>query len=51
MPKTNYFIPNDKWLIQAMNNIGYTFLDIEYPYLNSPYSSLVREHLKFLFKH
>lgn len=50
LPSTNYFIPHDNWFIQAMENIGFILVDKKYPYINSPYSNLLLDHLKFLLK-
>jgi len=49
-PTICYFIPHDKWLIQTMENFGFKFKKKRYPYLKSPYSSLIKDHLKFIIK-
>lgn len=49
-PESNYFIPHDKWLINATQNIGFELINIRYPYLKSPYSSFVKDHVKFVMK-
>jgi SAM-dependent methyltransferase len=50
IPTTNYFIPHDKWLIQAMENFGFRLVKKRYPYLSSPYASPLRDHFRFLLK-
>jgi len=50
LPSTNFFIPHDKWLIQAMENIGFKLIDKRYPYWNSPYRRFVSDHIKFILK-
>jgi SAM-dependent methyltransferase len=49
-PSLNFFIPSDHSLINAMKNFGFTFIDIEYPYIDSPYSSLLGDHINFIMK-
>ena len=49
-PSLNFYIPSDKQLINAMENFGYEHVDIEYPYLNSPYASFFSDHIKFILK-
>ena len=44
----NYYLPSDISLIQICENIGFELVDIEYPYLKSPYSNLFFDHFKFL---
>lgn len=46
----NFYIPSDRSLVNAMQNFGFTFIDIEYPYLDSPYSSFFRDHINFIMK-
>jgi SAM-dependent methyltransferase len=48
--KLNFLIPSDKMLINALYNIDFNFVDIRYPYLNSPYRNLLKDHLKFILK-
>lgn len=50
IPSTNYFIPHDKWLIQAMENFGFRLVKKRYPYLESPYANPVSDHIKFVRK-
>jgi len=49
-PKLNFYIPSDKDLINAMQNIGFNFIEVEYPYLRSPYSNPFKDHVKFILK-
>lgn len=49
-PSTNYYVPNDKWLINAAKNLGFEKLCIRYPYLESPYSRPFYDHAKFILK-
>ena len=50
LPTTNYYIPSDKWLINAMENIGFKLVEKRYPYIKSPYSNPLLDHIKFLLK-
>jgi SAM-dependent methyltransferase len=47
-PKFNFFIPSDVTLGNILNNYGFELLEIEYPYLTSPYASPLHDHLKFI---
>jgi SAM-dependent methyltransferase len=47
-PPRNFFIPSDKTLINVCQNVGFKLLEIDYPYLNSPYSNIIKDHLMFL---
>ena len=49
-PESNYFIPNDEWLINAAKNIGFELVEIRYPYFYSPYSNFFLDHIKFILK-
>jgi SAM-dependent methyltransferase len=49
-PKTNYYIPNDKWIENAMKNYGFRLIDKRYPYIRSPYSNPVKDHIMFVTK-
>jgi len=44
----NYLIPCDKSLTMNLKNCGFKIIDIDFPYLKSPYSRLISDHLKFL---
>ena len=47
-PKLNFYIPSDTTLISNCENYGFKFLDIQKPYINSPYSNYISDHFKFL---
>lgn len=47
-PKLNFYIPSDITLINICQNIGFELLVIEKPYINSPYSNLIKDHIRFL---
>ncbi len=44
----NYYIPADHSLINSLRNMGFVFVDIEYPYWKSPYRNLVWDHINFI---
>ena len=46
----NFYIPSDKTLSNAVVNFGFNVVEVNYPYLRSPYSNIVKDHLKFLKK-
>jgi SAM-dependent methyltransferase len=45
--KLNFFIPSDIILTNICKNVGFELLDIEFPYIKSPYSNILVDHLKF----
>jgi SAM-dependent methyltransferase len=45
--KLNFFIPSDITLKNICNNVGFELLDLEFPYLQSPYRNILLDHLKF----
>lgn len=49
-PPTNFFMPSDQVLKNAMENFGFNFLEVRYPYIHGPYASPVSDHLKFIWK-
>ena len=49
-PETNYYIPSDVWLEQAMKNFGFKLVEKRYPYISSPYSNPIVDHIKFYLK-
>jgi len=49
-PKINYYIPSDIGLINSLENIEFEIVDIEYPYIHTPYASVVADHIKFITK-
>lgn len=46
----NYLIPCDISLTMNLQNCGFKIINIDFPYLKSPYSRLISDHLKFLRK-
>ena len=46
----NYLIPNDVSLSMNLRNCGFEIVNVEYPYLRSPYAHPIRDHLKFVAK-
>jgi len=46
----NYYIPSDITLINILRNFEFELLDIEKPYLKSPYKSFIQDHCRFLIK-
>lgn len=46
----NYLIPSDTSLTMNLKNVGFKIVDIEYPYLKSPYCSFFSDHYKFFKK-
>lgn len=49
-PPRNFVLPSDIMLSQILENFGMTVLEIDYPYLGTPYASPVRDHLCFLLR-
>lgn len=47
-PKLNFYIPSDKTLINICKNFGFVKPKVEKLYINSPYSSIIKDHLKFI---
>jgi SAM-dependent methyltransferase len=45
----NFYIPSDVTLKNICINAGFEIIDIVFPYISSPYSKPVRDHLKFLY--
>jgi len=45
---TNFFIPGEKELCNALSNFGFNIEKIDYPYLNTPYVSIISDHFKFI---
>lgn len=48
VPELNFYIPSAKTLINACENFGFAFKEIEKPYIHSPYKNLFADHLKFM---
>ncbi len=46
-PILNFYVPSDVTLGDVLRNYEFTVVDIEYPYLGSPYAQPVADHLNF----
>jgi SAM-dependent methyltransferase len=46
-PHWNILIPSDIMMSNALKNMGFEILKIQYPYLESPYARPFRDHLYF----
>ena len=44
----NYYLPSDNSLINASQNYGFKLVDINYPYIRTPYSNILSDHVKFI---
>lgn len=49
-PKLNFILPSDTMLKQILTNFGLKVVELKYPYIGSPYASLVTDHIKFLLR-
>lgn len=49
-PKRNFVLPSDRMLRQILSNFGLEVKRFNYPYLQSVYSSPIRDHYRFLFR-
>jgi len=49
-PERNFLLPSDTMLKQILLNYGLEIEAVHYPYLESPYSNVFRDHLKFIMK-
>ncbi len=47
-PPRNFVVFSDRILGQCLRNIGFTQIDFVYPYLGTPYASLLRDHARFI---
>jgi SAM-dependent methyltransferase len=47
-PERNFYVPSDVTLESVLRNQGFEMVDIEYPYLGSPYARPVRDHVSFM---
>jgi 2-polyprenyl-3-methyl-5-hydroxy-6-metoxy-1,4-benzoquinol methylase len=45
--EVNFYLPSDRNLTAVMKIVGFQRMDIEYPYLKSPYASFLKDHLLF----
>ena len=46
--KINFYIPGKKEFSNALENIGFEIIDVSYPYYNTPYCNLAKDHFLFL---
>jgi len=49
-PKMNFWIPGSRELINVLENFGFRHVESRFPYLNSPYSKPISDHILFLGK-
>jgi SAM-dependent methyltransferase len=47
-PDKNFFIPGARELSNVLLNFDFNVIDLSYPYLDTPYASPVKDHMKFL---
>lgn len=47
-PHLNFWIPSDLTLQNVCKNFGFSLIEIEKPYLNSPYSNFLCDHIRFI---
>tara|TARA_Y100001970_G_scaffold293842_1_gene443735 strand:+ start:1279 stop:1950 length:672 start_codon:yes stop_codon:yes gene_type:complete len=46
-PKLNFYEPSDITLSNVLKNFNFEILETKFPYFNSPYSSLIKDHFEF----
>ena len=46
----NYYLPSDTSLSMNLKNAGFEIINIHFPYIDTPYTSIVSDHLKFIKK-
>ena len=46
----NFVVFSDRTLGQCLVNIGFRELEFHYPYLETPYASPIRDHLRFMLR-
>lgn len=49
-PKLNFILPSDSMLKQILINLGLEVLEMRYPYVGSPYTNLIADHINFLIR-
>ena len=47
--KLNFYIPSNVTLRNILNNNDFEVVEIDRPYLNSPYANPIQDHLKFVY--
>jgi SAM-dependent methyltransferase len=43
-----YYIPSERNLVENLENQGFRVLDVSFPYISTPYSNIVKDHVLFL---
>ena len=46
----NFWIPGSNEVTNVMKNFGFIHIESRHPYLNSPYSNIIKDHCYFLLK-
>jgi 2-polyprenyl-3-methyl-5-hydroxy-6-metoxy-1,4-benzoquinol methylase len=46
----NFYIPSEKTLSNALKNFGFEVVEVEKPYITSPYANILTDHLRFIKK-
>lgn len=46
----NFMLPSDIMMKQILNNFGMEIVELNYPYLESPYKRIISDHLKFALR-
>jgi 2-polyprenyl-3-methyl-5-hydroxy-6-metoxy-1,4-benzoquinol methylase len=49
-PTRNFYIPSETTLQQILTNFGFEIIEKRFPYLNSPYSNPIKDHVKFILR-
>ena len=48
--KLNFLIPSNASLSMNLKNVGFEIVNIDYPYIGSPYANVMTDHLRFVRK-
>jgi len=48
--KLNYLIPSDVSLAMNLRNVNFEIVNIDYPYIGTPYANPISDHLRFIRK-
>ena len=43
-----FFVPEEKTFLNALENVGFDTIKVEFPYLGTPYAVPILDHLRFL---
>ena len=46
--KTNFYVQGEADLTNALINFGFKIKEIKFPYINTPYASLLKDHYNFI---